>query len=238
MTVLTTPPPADDGDGQRADTPAVIRPQHKQRLAVVYIRQSTEQQVRHHTGSTEAQRDLAALPRRWGWPESRILTIDDDLGLSGTSSSKRTGFQQLLALMHRSEVGIVLVRDVSRISRNPLDAERFLHAAIRAQVLVEANGRVYDPTSRDLTELFGLRLQGLLAWWENAQRISTFRAAKEARIREGYAVSRPPIGYVRAEKGKWIKDPDQAIRYAVQRVFDLYLELRSIHKVAKKLREE
>src|SRR5947207_9555699 len=99
MTIETTTLSAEAGEGQLADIPAVIRAEHKQRLAVVYVRQSSDQQVRHHTGSTDAQRELAALPRRWGWPESRILVIEDDLGLSGTSSSNRTGFQQLLALM-------------------------------------------------------------------------------------------------------------------------------------------
>jgi len=42
--------------------PGLIRPEHLQRLAVVYLRQSTPGQVQKHTGSTAAQRDLAMLP--------------------------------------------------------------------------------------------------------------------------------------------------------------------------------
>jgi len=225
--------PCDNGSWP---VPPQIRPEHKQRFALIYVRQSSFTQVRNHTGSTETQRDLAELPRRWGWPVSLILTIEDDLGLSGASSHLRTGFQRLLEMIDRGEVGIVLVRELSRLSRDPLDAEQFLKKAIRRGVLVEVNGRIYDPANGDLPELFGLRIQALLAWWENQHRVVTFKAAKEARVRQGYAVSRPPIGYVEAIRGKWTKD-DQAVQVAIRRLFDLYLERRSITKVAKYLRE-
>lgn len=65
--------------------------------------------------------------------------------------------------MERGEVGIVLVRDVSRVSRNPLDAERFRSKAMAAGVLIEAQGRIFDTASRDLLELFGFRMQSMIA---------------------------------------------------------------------------
>jgi DNA invertase Pin-like site-specific DNA recombinase len=235
MTTPETRPEPEDREP--ADVPSMIRPHHRERLAVDYIRQSSVQQVRDHIGSTEAQRDLAAQARRWGWPESLIRIIDDDLGLSGTSSEQRGGFQELLALMQRGEVGLVLVRDVARISREPLDAERFLDAAIRHDVLIEAHGRLHDPSSRDVMELFGYRVQALLAWWENAQRVRTMVTAKLAKIALGLAVSRPPIGYVWAEPGKWAKDPDPDVQLFIREVFRLYLECRSIRKAAVTLRE-
>jgi len=217
-------------------SPRPIRAEHKKKLAVVYIRQSSPDQVRNHTGSTESQRALAELPLRWGWPASLIRIIGEDLGLSGTSSDQRTGFQELLEMMDRGEVGLVLVRELSRLSRDPLDAEIFLTKAIRYGVLIEVNGHIYDPASRDLAALFGLRIQQLLGWYENRHRVLVFQAAKEAKIRQGYAVSRPPIGYLQTTRGKWIKDPDQAIQDAVRRLFELYLEMRSTQKVAKYLR--
>jgi DNA invertase Pin-like site-specific DNA recombinase len=220
-----------------ADNHALIRPEHKRKYAVVYARQSTPDQVLHHSGSTDSQLALREQAKRLGWPESLIKVIDQDLGLSGTSSPQRAGFQDLLAMMKRLEVGIVLVRDIARLSRDPLDAERFLVTAISAEVLIEVNGQVYDPASRDLAALFGLRIQALLAWFDNAQRVATFKKAKEAKIRRGFAVSRPPIGYVESVKGKWVQDPDIAIREAVRRVFDLYLARRSIHKVATSMRD-
>jgi DNA invertase Pin-like site-specific DNA recombinase len=138
--------------------------------------------------------------------------------------------------MERGEVGIVLVRDASRISRNPLDAERFLSKAMAAGVLIEVQGRIFDTASQDLLESFGFRMQSIIAWYENATRVRTFRAAKEAKIKQGYAISRPPIGYVRSVRGKWVKDPDPKVREAIEHTFQLYLQLGSINNVVRHLR--
>ena len=78
-----------------------IRPQHVERLAVVYVRQSTMPQVLEHQESTRLQYGLVQRAVVWGWSEARVLVIDDDLGRSGTSAEGRHGFQRLVA-----EVGV------------------------------------------------------------------------------------------------------------------------------------
>jgi DNA invertase Pin-like site-specific DNA recombinase len=62
---------------------------------VIYVRQSTAQQVLYHEESTRLQYGLASRARELGWPEERVLVIDDDLGTSGASSEGRVGFQRL-----------------------------------------------------------------------------------------------------------------------------------------------
>ena len=69
----------------------LITPDHLRRLAVVYIRQSSEQQVRNNVGSTELQRGLTAVVRSYGWPDSKIEMIDEDLGITGSSSEAADG---------------------------------------------------------------------------------------------------------------------------------------------------
>ena len=86
--------------------PAQIRPTHLQRRAVVYLRQSSDDQVRDHSGSTDAQLDQAEFARRWGWPESQIVINKKDLGVSGKWSSNRPGFLELLAQIGRGDVEI------------------------------------------------------------------------------------------------------------------------------------
>jgi DNA invertase Pin-like site-specific DNA recombinase len=219
------------------DRPHQITSKHLEKKAIVYVRQSSSTQVKQNTGSSADQRSLADIARNWGWPGSRILTIDHDLGRSGTSSEARTGFKDMLELIDRGEVGIVFVRDVSRLSREPLDSEIFLNKAIRAGVLIEANGKVYDGAVEDLAELFAIRIQQLLAWHENRSRVLTLGAAKIAKVRQGQAVTRPPIGYVEATRGKWILDPDPKVQEVVRRVFTAYLELGSLGKVMKYFRQ-
>src|SRR6266852_4145773 len=178
--------------------PPQIEPRHFEKLAVIYVRQSTPAQVRDNLGSTDVQRRLADRAREWGWPDSRIDIIDDDLGVSGSHAGLRQGFSRMLDLMDRGEVAIVFVNDASRLSRNPSDAEAFLLRATAKEVLLEVNGQLFSPGDANLLELFGLRLQNLLAWWEQANRTRLFRAAKLAKAARGFAVTRPPDGLVAA----------------------------------------
>ena len=74
-----------------------VQGRHRERLAVVYVRQSTVQQVQQHRESTRVQYGLVHLAERLGWARERILVIDDDLGISGACSEARVGFQRLLS---------------------------------------------------------------------------------------------------------------------------------------------
>lgn len=211
--------------------PPEIRTAHLQKLAVVYARQSSPEQVRNHTGSAAAQRDLAELARRWGWPEARIRVIDSDLGLSGTSALNREGFQELTALVRRSEIGMILAQDASRLTRNFRDFADFVEGAADTDTLICVNGVIYDPASPDFVHTLGLQVQGLFGAFDNKLRASRFREARIAKARRGHAVSAPPIGYVQAVRGQWVKDPDLEVQHAIQRAFALYQELGSLGKV-------
>ena len=122
--------------------PRKIRSGHLERLAIVYVRQSSMEQAT--AKSAETQRCLADVAQKWGWPESRILVIEEDQGLSGTSSENRPGFRRMLGHLQRGEVGVVFVRDVTRLSRDPVDGKRFLRAAMRARILLYVNDRLQN----------------------------------------------------------------------------------------------
>ncbi len=195
------------------------------------------EQVRDATGSAAAQRALADLPRQWEWHPSLIRTIDEDQGKSGTSASTRAGFQELLGLMEENRVSLVLARDFSRLTRDPVDAARFLKAAERAGILFHANGRLYHPATENLAEVFGLHLEGLLGWWDNATRKQRLAAARLAKARQGLAVSRPPIGYVKGTLGHWTKDSDREVQKIIRLVFELALKLGSVGAVVQYMRK-
>ena len=216
-------------------TPPAIPAGYKQKLAVCYMRQSTLDQVKTNTGSTESQRALASRARWYGWPPEQIKVIDEDLGLSGTSSDQRTGFQKLLVLMEQGAVGLVLVRDTSRISRDLFDSARFWRMAILADVFVEVNGRLRHPATDKPTDRFGLEIEALLAWYENEQRTEMFQAAKRAKIAQRRAISAPPLGYVAAGRGGWDKDPDPAVRSTIRQGIDAYFQFKSLRKARRHL---
>lgn len=107
-----------------------LRPWHLDRVAVVYVRQSTPQQVTDHKESTARQYALADRAVALGWARDRVTTIDDDLGKSGQSIEGRPGFQRLLAEVALDRVGLILGLEMSRLARSCKDWHH-LHGAVR-----------------------------------------------------------------------------------------------------------
>src|ERR1700752_2418317 len=73
-----------------------VLPTHLEKLAVVYVRQSSPTQVLAHRESTARQYAFADQAVAFGWPRERVLTIDEDLGKSGRTAEGRSGFQRLI----------------------------------------------------------------------------------------------------------------------------------------------
>ncbi|WP_422930262.1 recombinase family protein [Singulisphaera sp. PoT] len=94
-----------------------IRDRHLDLLAVIYIRQSSPQQVLDHKESRERQYELVGQALALGWPADRVLVIDDDQGRSAREPDRRRGFQRLLAEVTMDHVGLVLGLEMSRLSR-------------------------------------------------------------------------------------------------------------------------
>ena len=123
-----------------------IEPRHLRLRALVYVRQSTPQQLQHNQESTRRQYQLAERAQQMGWPAAQVHVIDDDLGLSGASSDQRGGFQRLVASIGLGEVGIVLITEVSRLSRCNSDWHRVIElCAVFATLIADEDG-VYDPS--------------------------------------------------------------------------------------------
>src|SRR5438105_1055357 len=87
---------------------AKIQSAHLEKLAIVYVRQSSPQQVLENRESTARQYAFADQAIALGWPPDRVLTIDEDLGKSGRTAEGRSGFQRLISEVTSDHVGIVL----------------------------------------------------------------------------------------------------------------------------------
>src|SRR5260221_7050655 len=91
---------------------------HHERLAAVYVRQSTAQQVLLHPESTRPQYGLVSRAEANGWARERILVIDDDVGKSGATAVWRTGFERLGTEVRTSPVGLHLHLEMARVVRS------------------------------------------------------------------------------------------------------------------------
>jgi len=130
---------------------------HLERLAVVYVRQSTRQQVLDHGESTRLQYGLVERAVGLGWQASRVLVIDEDLGKSGSSAAGRVGFGRLVTEITMGHVGLVGGIEMSRLARSGADCYQLLElCALSGALLADADG-VYDPVEDNDRLLLGLK---------------------------------------------------------------------------------
>jgi DNA invertase Pin-like site-specific DNA recombinase len=123
-----------------------ILPRHLERLAVVYVRQSTMPQVLEHQESTRLQYGLVRRAVAWGGPEARVLVIDEDLGRSGSSAEGRQGFQRLVAEVGLDHVGVILGVEMSRLARSSQDWHQLLEICALFGTLIADLDGIYDPS--------------------------------------------------------------------------------------------
>jgi DNA invertase Pin-like site-specific DNA recombinase len=122
-----------------------VKPNHTQRAAIVYIRQSSPAQVENHRESTARQYALVEKACQWGWAREQVTVIDEDLGLSGSGWAERSGFARLTAEVALGRVGIVLGLEVSRLARNNADWYRLFDLCGVTDTLVGDGDGVYHP---------------------------------------------------------------------------------------------
>jgi DNA invertase Pin-like site-specific DNA recombinase len=209
---------------------AKITTVHLSRQAIVYLRQSSAAQVEHNRESTERQYALAAKARELGWPEDRILVIDEDLGLSGSGSVARSGFARLTAEVALARVGLVLGLEVSRLARNNADWHRLIDLAGLTDTLIGDADGIYHPA------LFNDRLLlGLKGTMSEAE-LHVLRARLNGGIRNKAARGELrrglPVGFVWGEgDGEVLLHPDEAVVSAIRTVFACFAETGSARRV-------
>ena len=126
-------------------TTGKIQSSHLKRLAVVYVRQSTLQQVERHQESTRLQYGLKDRAIELGWSSDQVLIIDEDLGRSGASAEGRPGFQRLVAEVGLDHIGIVLGIEISRLARSSRDWYQLLEVCALFSTLIGDADGLYDP---------------------------------------------------------------------------------------------
>ena len=210
-----------------------IQPWHWQRLAVVYVRQSTPQQVLDHQESTRLQYGLTERAVELGWADAQVVVIDDDLGKSGTSVAGRPGFQRLVADVSLDRVGLILGVQMSRLARSCADWYQLLEVcAVFGTLLADLDG-VYDPTQFNDRLLLGLK--GAMSEFELHLMQQRLRQGLLVKARRGELALLPPLGYVRRSDGQLVLDPDQQVQQVVRLIFRSFAELGTVNAVLRYL---
>ncbi len=202
-----------------------IRPDHLDRIAVIYVRQSTIFQVRENSGSTTRQYDLVKRAESLGWTKDAIQVVDSDQGLSGSSSIGRDGFQRLVAEVGLGHIGAVLSLEVSRLARSCSDWYRLLEICALTDTLVIDEEGVYDPGAHNDRLLLGFK--GSMSEAELHWLKSRLQGGKLAKAEQGHLRFRLPSGLVYDPVDKVVFDPDEAVQEAIRLVFTLFEQTNS-----------
>lgn len=217
--------------------PSKIKPSHTARKAFIYVRQSSPSQVEHNRESTARQYALGDRAHQLGWSKDQVTIVDDDLGLSGASADKRSGFARMLSEVALGQVGIILGLEVSRLARNNADWYRLLELCGLTDTLIGDNDGVYHPA------LFNDRLLlGLKGTMSEAE-LHIIRARLDGGIRNKAARGELrrglPVGFVWGEgDGEVLFHPDEAVVAAIRSVFERFAEFGSARRVWLWLRSE
>lgn len=211
-----------------------IRPEHLEGRAFIYVRQSTLMQVRHNTTSTARQYDLVQRALDLGWERENVIVIDQDQGRSGATAVGRDGFQSLIAEVGLGHAGAVLSLEASRLARSNSDWYRLLEICALTDTLVVDEEGVYDPSQYNDRLLLGFKgtmSEAELHWLRQRLLGGKLEKASQGKLR-----FRLPAGYVYAETGQVVFDPDEQVQTAVDLVFALFDELGTACAVVKHFR--
>src|SRR3954454_11401835 len=210
-----------------------IQARHHQRLAVVYVRQSSPQQGHEHPESAYRQYALRRRATELGWPADRVTVIDEDQGRSGRTIAGRPGLQWLLAEGALDHVGIILGIELSRLARSCRAWQQHIELCGIFHTLLSDQNGLYDPTDHNDRLLLGL--SGIMSEAELHILRGRMLAGARSKARRGELFNHAPIGYARVPGGGLMLDPDEQARDVVRLVFDKFDELGTVSALLKYL---
>ena len=207
---------------------------HRARWAVIYLRQSSEGQVRHNRESQQLQYALADRARALGFAHVEIL--DTDLGASAAVAAKRrAGFERLLGAVALGEVGLILSRELSRLLRTDKDFCQLVELCQVFGTLLGDEETIYDASRMDDQLVLGIKATISVVELKVLQ--LRLAQGKENKARRGELYPRLPPGYVWDATRTVVKDPNQRVQEAIGLVFAKFRETWSIRQTFKWFRD-
>ena len=213
-----------------------ITDKHRSRMALVYIRQSSMHQVVHHQESQLRQRNFVERAMELGWSKDQIQTVDEDLGVSGSRSGNRFGFDQMVSMAALGKVGISLYIEVARLARGNRNWYHLLDVCgITGTLLADYEG-LYDPSGYNDRLLLGLK--GTMSEAELHLMKQRLVEAVRAKAKRGELRRMLPAAFIWDEAGRIQKNPDERVVEAIKLVFHRFEQLGTIHQTHLSLVED
>jgi hypothetical protein len=133
------------------------------------------------------------------------------------------------------EVGIVVSREVSRLSRTDKDWCRLVEVCQIFGTLIGDEQQVYDLSYLDDQLVLGIK--GTLSVVELKVLRQRMQAGQESKARRGELFKRLPVGYIKDATGKVVLHSDRRVVEAIQLVFTKFRELWSVRQTFQWFRD-
>jgi len=208
---------------------------HLERLAVIFVRQSSPGQVRNNVHSRKRQMNLTSRAKELGWPEDKILLIDEDLGVSAKGFVDRQGFGLLRELVLEKKAGIILCVEVSRVSRNDPEWATLIQLCQWQNVLLSDEHRIYN--LHDAGDTMTLRILASVATYEGWVLLDRMQGGYWLKAREGALYSTLAPGYALVDK-HLEKHPDRRVRETIEAILQRFESAGVVNRVYRWLLEE
>ena len=213
-----------------------VQPDHLQRLAYIYVRQSSLAQVQEHQESTRRQYELQQRAGQLGWAPERIVVLDTDLGHSASNPhTSRSGFEQLLAEVALGQVGAIFSVEVSRLARQDSEWHRLVELAALSGALLIDEQQEYNPRCCDDRLLLGFK--GLLSSLEVRQMGMRLWENKLRKAQRGELRIHLPVGLVFDRQQGVRLDPNEQVQATVRLLFERFRLSGSINQVVRYFHE-
>ena len=171
-----------------------IKRWHLERLAFVYLRQSSPTQVKKNVESAERQRRMQQRAQELGWPDQQVHLLGGDTGQSGSSLHGREDYQSMLQAVIEQQAGIICVRELSRLVRDNQDWNQLVRLCRHQGVLLADEYRVYDPA--DPQDRVVLGIQGAFSEFELAMICDRMLKSRAQKAERGELYEGFPSGYI------------------------------------------
>ena len=203
---------------------------NERKTAGVYIRVSTEDQAREGFSLGEQKEKLLALCK---FKELEIYKVYEDAGVSAKDMEHRPQFQQMLQDMKEGKINYIVAYKLDRITRSVRDLEELI-------TLLEQYGCYLlcdrdDVNTSTANGKFFVRMLTVLSQLEIEIVSERTKFGLNGAIKSGHIPGQRPFGYTKSEDKKMIVD--NATRPNVEKIFDMYLEGKSVQQIANYFKE-
>ena len=216
---------------------AKVKREHVEKLAFIYVRQSTLQGVKKNiTGGRRQREEMEQLALELGWPAERVKIIDDDQACSGSTTQGRFGYQDMLNAISKGCVGALFSLESTRVGRDYSDWHYLIKLCFVTGTLFIDPAGVYDASNNNDNTLMKVRsLAGEMELHSIRERLvgAKLKLAHEGRLRQTL-----PTGLLYSGTGSIVLDPNSEVQDAIRLAFDEFDRLGSALGVVRHLLRE